>query len=203
MTRGGLKPSAIARGVRGEFSQQAWQVTSHPKSPRTTGNEAGEIALKYALKLIFLKFTFEFMINTAPPASNSVYGREKWFWYNKISHENMFVTVVQWSRCCLHVQMNWVRLPATLLSISYFFVSFFSVCSSFFKHNFSFWPVFLYSYCWPCWSYTWVNIYFKLKPVFLFWKKDFKSSWLAYWPSLRPEKTISWNSWIPFFFFKC
>ena len=58
------------------------------------------------------------MINTAPPASNSVYGREKWFWYNKISHENMFVTVVQWSRCCLHVQMNWVRLPATLLSIS-------------------------------------------------------------------------------------
>ena len=25
------------------------------------------------------------MINTAPPASNSVYGREKWFWYNKIN----------------------------------------------------------------------------------------------------------------------
>ena len=27
--------------VLGEFSRQAWQVTSHPKSPRTTGNEAG------------------------------------------------------------------------------------------------------------------------------------------------------------------
>ena len=36
VTRGGLEPSAI-----GEFSRQAWQVTSHPKSPRTTGNEAG------------------------------------------------------------------------------------------------------------------------------------------------------------------
>ena len=92
-----------------------------------------------------------------------------------------------------------------LFSISLY--RFFSVWSSFFKHNFSFWPVFLYSYCWPCWSYTWVNIYFKLKPGVLFWKKDFKSSWLAYWPSLRPEKTIScqdmsllWNSWIRFFF---
>ena len=27
--------------VLGEFSRQAWQVTSLPKSPRTTGNEAG------------------------------------------------------------------------------------------------------------------------------------------------------------------
>ena len=35
-----LEPSTIARGVLGEFSRQAWQVTSHPKSPRTTGNEA-------------------------------------------------------------------------------------------------------------------------------------------------------------------
>ena len=29
--------------VLGEFSRQAWQVTSHQKSPRTTGNEAGRI----------------------------------------------------------------------------------------------------------------------------------------------------------------
>ena len=35
-----------------------------------------KIAMKYALKLIFLKCIFEFMINTAPPDSNSVYGRE-------------------------------------------------------------------------------------------------------------------------------
>ena len=35
VTRGGLEPSVL-----GEFSRQARQVTSHPKSPRTTGNEA-------------------------------------------------------------------------------------------------------------------------------------------------------------------
>ena len=38
-----------------------------------------EIALKYALKLILIKCIFEFLINIAPPASNSVYDREKWF----------------------------------------------------------------------------------------------------------------------------
>ena len=47
-----------------------------------------EIALKYALKLIFLKFLFEIMINRAPPASNSVYGREKLFWYEKLNVSN-------------------------------------------------------------------------------------------------------------------
>ena len=34
-------PSGQRRlGTEREFSRQAWQVTSHPKSPRTTGNEA-------------------------------------------------------------------------------------------------------------------------------------------------------------------
>ena len=42
VTRGGLEPSVIAR-VLGEFSRQVWQVTSHPKSPRTVGNVAGGI----------------------------------------------------------------------------------------------------------------------------------------------------------------
>ena len=32
-------------GTECEFSRQAWQVTSHPKSPRTTGNEAGTTRL--------------------------------------------------------------------------------------------------------------------------------------------------------------
>ena len=44
---------------------------------------------------------------------------------------------------------------------------------------FSFWPVFLYSYCWPCWSCTCINTYFKLKSGVLFLKRDFKSSWSA------------------------
>ena len=47
VTRGGLEPSAITRGVLGELSRQAWQVTSHPKSPRTTGNEAGDLGGRY------------------------------------------------------------------------------------------------------------------------------------------------------------
>ena len=40
LPRGGLEPSVI-----GEFSREAWQVTSNPKSPRTTGNEAAVIRI--------------------------------------------------------------------------------------------------------------------------------------------------------------
>ena len=112
------------------------------------------------------------MINIASPASNSVYGRDKLFWYDKRADK-----------------------PGSAPGVFLF--------GLFFKNCFSFWPFFLYSYCWPCWSCTWINIYFKLKSGVLFWKRDFKSSWSAYWPSLRPEKTIRcqdmsllWNSWI-------
>ena len=35
------------------------------------------LMLKYVLNLIFLKYFFEFMINAASTASNSVYDREK------------------------------------------------------------------------------------------------------------------------------
>ena len=54
--------------------------------------------MKYAVKLIFLKCIFKFMINTAPPALNNDYGREKLFWYDKINFQIMCVTEVQWSR---------------------------------------------------------------------------------------------------------
>ena len=48
--------------------------------------------------------------------------------------------------------------------------------------------------------------YFKLKSGVLFWKRDFKSSLSAYWPSLWPDKnhkpcqdmSLLWNSWIFF-----
>ena len=70
---------------------------------------------------------------------------------------------------------------------------------SFFFNTQSFSLVFLYSYCPPCWSRTFINIYFKLKLGEFY----FKSSWSAYWPSLLPEKNIScqdmsllWNSCI-------
>ena len=58
----------------------------------------------------------------------------------------MCVTVVQWSRSCLNVHINRVLLPATLFSVS-LYRFFFSCLVSFFQHCFSFWPVFLYSYC--------------------------------------------------------
>ena len=77
-----------------------------------------------------------------------------------------------------------------------FFVLFF-LFGLFFKHYFSFWPFFLYSYCWSRWSCTWINIYFKLKSAVLFWKRDFKSPWSAYWPSLRPEKKHKLSRHVP------
>ena len=51
---------------------------------------------------------------------------------------------------------------------------------------FSVWS--LYSYCWPCWSCTWINIYFTSKSGVLFWKMDFKSSWSAYLAKLATRK---------------
>ena len=81
------------------------------------------------------------------------------------------VTVVQWSRSCLNEQINRALLPASRFSVFCFFVPFcfFSCLVSFFRHYFSFWPVFLYSYCWPCWSCTRINNIFWI-PEFYFGK---------------------------------
>ena len=64
---------------------------------------------------------------------------------------------------------------------------------SFFFNTQSFSLVFLYSYCPPCWSRTFINIYFKLKLGEFY----FKSSWSAYWPSLRPEKKHKLSRHVP------
>ena len=97
-----------------------------------------EIALKYALKLILIKCIFEFLINIAPPASNSVYDRER---------NVFFCTVVQWARSCFHGHMKRVRLPVTLISVtlyrSFFLFSFCFLMLIFFLSCF---PD-LYSYC--------------------------------------------------------
>ena len=44
-------------------------------------------------KLIFLKYIFEWMINTVPLTSNSIHGKEKCFKYNNFS-----ITIIQWLR---------------------------------------------------------------------------------------------------------
>ena len=67
--------------------------------------------------------------------------------------------------------------------------------------------LFFHLACFPSWSCTWINIYFKLKCGVLFWKRDFKSSWSTYWPSLPPEKNHKLSRHIPplkqQFFFQC
>ena len=75
--------------------------------------------------------------------------------------------------------LEYANRPGSALgdAVFCFFVPFFfSVWSLFLNTIFPFGPFFLYSYCWPYWSCTWINIYFKLKSGVLFWKRDFKSS---------------------------
>ena len=123
----------------------------------------------------------------------------------KLISQSMCVTVVQWSWSFLHVQTNRVRLLATLLSVSLY--RFFSCLVYFFKHYFSFWPFFLYSYCRPCWSCTWINIIYilSLSPEFYFGEGISKALDLLTGQAYDQIKTIScqdmsllWNSWIFF-----
>ena len=100
----------------------------------------------------------------------------------------------------LNVQINRVRLPATLFSVS-LYRFFFSVWSLFFTLFFllAFFSLFLLL---TLLVMHLDQCYFKLKSGVLFWKRDFKSSWSAYWPSLRPDKnhkpcqdmSLLWNS---------
>ena len=156
------------------------------------------------------RMQFEFMINTAPLASNSVYGREKLFWYDKITfpkHVCHCGAVIKELRAPAEVlQINRVRLPATLFSVSLYY-SFFLFGLSFFKHYFSFWPFFLYSYCWPCWSSTWINIdILRSSPEFYFGKGISKALDLHTGQAYDQIKTIGCqdipplNSWIFFNF---
>ena len=55
----------------------------------------------------------------------------------KLIFQIMCVTVVQWSRSCLNVQINRVRLPATLFSVS-LYRFFFPVWSLYFNTIFPF-----------------------------------------------------------------
>ena len=87
----------------------------------------------------------------------------------------MCVAEVQWSRSFLHVQINRVRLPATLLSVSFY--RFFFPCLVYFVFNtiFPFGLFFFILTADPA-GYALGSIYFKLKSGVLFWKRDFKSS---------------------------
>ena len=124
------------------------------------------------LELIFVKCIFEFMINTAPPPSNSVYGREKLFWYDKITfwthvcHCGAVVKKLFWM--CRQTGFDSRRRCFLFLCIVFFLFGLFFLTLFFLLH----------SYCWPCWSCTWINIYFKLKSGVLFWKKKNASAFV-------------------------
>ena len=139
------------------------------------------------------------MINSALQASNSIYGREKLFWCDKINFSNHVCHCGAVDKELLASADKPGSTPGEAVSCFFaLFLFFFLSCLvSLFLRLFSFWPFFLYSYCWPCRSFTWINIYFKLNSGVLFWKRDFKSSWSAYWPSLRPNKNHKLSRHVP------
>ena len=115
------------------------------------------------------------MINKAPPASNSFYGREKVFWYDKINFSNHVC------HCSAVVKELLARAdkPGSTPGNAFFcfFVPFFFLyfcLVSFFNTIFPFGLFFLSSCCWPCWSCTSINIFFKLKSGVIFWKREFR-----------------------------
>ena len=126
--------------------------------------------MKYALKLVFLKCIFEFMINTALPASNSVH--DKINFANHVCH-------------CGAVVREFLARSDKLGSTPgdaalCFLVPFFSLFRLFFLNAiFPFGPFFLYSFCRPCCMLLVMRLdqyifYFKLKSGVLFWKKGFQ-----------------------------
>ena len=126
------------------------------------------------------------MINTAPTASHSVRGREKLIWYDTITFLNHLCHCGALYKELLAPADKLGSTPGDTVScffVPFFFFFFFNCLVSFFWHYFSFWPFIPYSYMLvmhldQCW-------HFKPKFGVLFWKRDFKSSWSAYWPSVR------------------
>ena len=94
------------------------------------------MALKYALKLIFLKCMFVFMINTAPTASNSVYGKDKLFLYDKINFSNHVFHCGAVVKELLALADKPGSTPGN--AVFCFFVPFFFCLDSFFKTIFPF-----------------------------------------------------------------
>ena len=141
------------------------------------------------------------MINTAQPASNSVYGREKLFWYDKINYSNHVCHCSAVVKELLACADKPVRLHATLFYTVFFFLS-----GLFFNTFFPFGFFFFLLAADPA-VYALGLIYIlSLSLEFYFGKGISESSWYAYRPSVRPEKkniscqdmAFFWNSWIFF-----
>ena len=113
----------------------------------------------------------------------------------------MCVAGVQWSRSCLHVQINRFRLPATLFFVSLY--RFFSVCLFFFNTIFPF-GLFIFILTADPAGHALGSIYIlSVSPEFYFGKGISKALDLHTGQAYDQKKTIScqdmsllWNSWI-------
>ena len=143
------------------------------------------------------------MINTAPPASNSVYGREKVFWYDKITFSNHVC------HCGAVVKEFLARADkpgSTPGDAAFcFLVPFFSLFGLFFNTFFPFGLFFFILTADPA-GHALGSIYIlSLSPEFYFGKGISKALDLHTGQAYDQIKTIScqdmsllWNSWIFF-----
>ena len=116
---------------------------------------------KYALKLIFLKFIFELMIKTAPPAKNSVYGRD-------VCHCGAVVKELR----ARADKPGWT--PGDAVFCFFLFFCLVSFLTLFFI--LVFFSIFLLLTLLVMHLDQYILYIFKLKSGVLFWKRDLKSS---------------------------
>ena len=147
--------------------------------------------------------------SSTPAASSSVFevfGRLKnGFDITELIFQIKCVTVVQWSRSCLHVQINRVRLPATLFSVSLYRI-FSPVWSLFFNTQIFPFSLFFFILTADPAGHALGSIYIlSLSPEFYFGKGISKALDLHTGQAYDQIKTIScqdmsllWNSWIFF-----
>ena len=146
------------------------------------------------------------MINTAPPASNSVHGTEKLFWYDKINFSNH---VCQCGAVVKELLTRAEKPGSTPVDAAFFLflcTIFFFCLVSFFNTIFPF-GLFFFILTDPA-GHELGSIYIlSLSPEFYFGKGISKALDLHTGQAYYQKKTIScqdmsllWNSWI---FFQC
>ena len=130
---------------------------------------------------------------------------ENCFDMTKLIFQIMCVTAEQWSRSCLHVQINRIRLPATLFAVSlYRFFSVWSLFNTIFPFG-----LFLFILTANPAGHALGSIYIlSLSPEFYFGKGISKALDLdQYWLSLRPDKNHKLSRHVPLLkqlnFFQC
>ena len=105
--------------------------------------------MKYSFQLIFLKCIFEFTINTAPQASNGVYGRE-----NCLKCNNFTTSFIQCQRGPVVWEMHSSAGGRLLCSFKSPQRYFRFLCTVFLNH------IFNWAACWRAQFKKWVSFFF-------------------------------------------